>query len=157
MKLLPIPCIVKELRSFLGFCSYYRRFIQGFSHIAGPLHNVLNVCIKQSSQARGNQLFKSALTLQCQPPFELLKEKLTSAPSAPTLGYADLTLSSFFFTAGRYQQCRFRCSSVPRTGREDESYSLCQLETQRGWEKRSKLQQHEAWAPRTKVGSQREI
>lgn len=32
----PVPNNVKELRSFLGFCSYYRRFIKGFSQIAGP-------------------------------------------------------------------------------------------------------------------------
>lgn len=82
----PIPSTVKELRSFLGFCSYYRRFIEGFSQIAGPLHDVVNVCIKESSDPRKNELFKLAWKPQCLQAFELLKEKLTSAP---TLGYAD--------------------------------------------------------------------
>lgn len=34
----PRPTNVTELRSFLGFCSYYRRFVQGFAKIAHPLN-----------------------------------------------------------------------------------------------------------------------
>jgi hypothetical protein len=34
----PIPSNKTQLQSFLGFCNYYRRFIQGFSGIAQPLH-----------------------------------------------------------------------------------------------------------------------
>ena len=29
---------VAELCSFLGFASYYRRFVQGFAKLAAPLH-----------------------------------------------------------------------------------------------------------------------
>uniref|UniRef100_A0A672FZX6 Gypsy retrotransposon integrase-like protein 1 n=1 Tax=Salarias fasciatus TaxID=181472 RepID=A0A672FZX6_SALFA len=85
----PTPSTAKELRSFLGFCSYYRRFIQGFSQIAGPLHETVNECVKESCQVRASQLFRSAWTPQCQQAFELLKERVTSAP---TLGYADFSL-----------------------------------------------------------------
>lgn len=28
---------LEKVRSFLGLCSYYRRFIKGFAHIAAPL------------------------------------------------------------------------------------------------------------------------
>lgn len=41
------PGTVKELRSFLGFCSYYRKFMEGFYKIAGPLHDLVNLCLKQ--------------------------------------------------------------------------------------------------------------
>lgn len=34
----PTPRSLSELRSFLGLCSYYRRFIPGFADVATPLH-----------------------------------------------------------------------------------------------------------------------
>ena len=35
----PRPSKVKDVRSFLGFCNFYRPFIQGFAHIARPLND----------------------------------------------------------------------------------------------------------------------
>ncbi|KAL0161004.1 hypothetical protein M9458_044729, partial [Cirrhinus mrigala] len=37
----PKPNTIKELQRFLGFANFYRRFIQGFSHITNPLTNLL--------------------------------------------------------------------------------------------------------------------
>ena len=34
----PTPVDVKQVRSFLGLASYYRRFIPNFSVVAGPLY-----------------------------------------------------------------------------------------------------------------------
>ena len=36
----PVPTSTKETQSFLGFASYYRRFIQHFAKIAKPLHRL---------------------------------------------------------------------------------------------------------------------
>jgi hypothetical protein len=38
---LPLPRMVKEVRSFLGHEGFYRRFIQDFSKIARPLCKLL--------------------------------------------------------------------------------------------------------------------
>ena len=63
-----VPKTVLELRSFLGLASYYRRFIEGFSSIAGPLHELL----------KKNKVFQ--WSEECQNAFDILKDKLTSAP-----------------------------------------------------------------------------
>ena len=34
----PTPLSVKDVRSFVGLASYYRKFIPNFSKVAGPLH-----------------------------------------------------------------------------------------------------------------------
>ena len=34
------PRNLHEVRSFIGMCSYYRRFIEKFSILAGPLHDL---------------------------------------------------------------------------------------------------------------------
>ena len=34
---LPIPCTQKQVRNFIGYAGYYRRFVQKISKIANPL------------------------------------------------------------------------------------------------------------------------
>jgi len=70
----PTPITKKQIRSFLGFCSYYRRFVKGFSLIAKPLFSLT----ENSS--------KFIWTEQCNTAFEELKLRLTSSPilSFPT-------------------------------------------------------------------------
>lgn len=36
----PIPKRLKDVRSFIGLCSYYRRFIRDFSVLAAPLFDL---------------------------------------------------------------------------------------------------------------------
>lgn len=59
---------VHDVRSFLGTCSYYRRYISKFSDIARPL----NKLTEKHAKFEWNE--------ECQTAFETLKEKLTQAP-----------------------------------------------------------------------------
>lgn len=68
----PTPQTVHDVRSFLGTCSYYRRFIKGFADIARPLHKLTE------------KLNKFQWTTECEDAFQKLKTKLVSAP---ILGY----------------------------------------------------------------------
>ncbi|KAL0457668.1 UNVERIFIED_CONTAM: Retrovirus-related Pol polyprotein from transposon.6 [Sesamum latifolium] len=63
-----IPKNATEVRSFLGLAGYYRRFVEGFSIIAGPLTKLL----------RKGVAFQ--WTEQCQRSFDELKRRLTSTP-----------------------------------------------------------------------------
>ncbi|KAG1925421.1 interleukin-1 receptor accessory protein-like 1-A [Pimephales promelas] len=40
LKTWPVPKNLRELRSFLGFAGYYRRFVKAYSNIVKPLHNL---------------------------------------------------------------------------------------------------------------------
>jgi hypothetical protein len=64
----PTPRNLHETRQFLGLCSYYRRFVEGFADIAAPLHAL----------ARKDMRFQ--WTDACQEAFDTMKERLTSAP-----------------------------------------------------------------------------
>ena len=81
------PVHLAELRSFLGFASYYRRFVEGFAKLAAPLHHLVG---KLSGPRRKGKTPKISLSTawgeDCEQAFQSLKEKLTSAP---VLAYAD--------------------------------------------------------------------
>uniref|UniRef100_A0A8C1XCE3 Gypsy retrotransposon integrase-like protein 1 n=1 Tax=Cyprinus carpio TaxID=7962 RepID=A0A8C1XCE3_CYPCA len=85
----PQPTSVSELRSFLGFASYYRRFVEGFAKLAAPLHRLVAEFGGTKSRKRAEPGFASGWTTHCQRSFESLKGKLISAP---VLCYADFSL-----------------------------------------------------------------
>ena len=64
----PVPTSAKQTRSFIGLCSYYRRFVQGFAQIARPLHKL---CEKSAN---------FHWTDECQISFDILKRKLSESP-----------------------------------------------------------------------------
>ena len=82
------PTNTSELRSFLGFASYYRRFVEGFAKLAAPLHKlVAELGGSRSKKASGRSL-QEAWSDECEVSFESLKGKLVSAP---VLAYADFS------------------------------------------------------------------
>ena len=48
----PVPRKVHDIRVFVGFCSYYRHFVRGFSTIVSPLTHLLkaNVVIEWTDE-----------------------------------------------------------------------------------------------------------
>jgi hypothetical protein len=64
----PVPKSVKEVRSFLGLASYYRKLIPRFAEIAKPLTELTQ---------KGEEFMWTPLR---QKHFDELKKKLTTAP-----------------------------------------------------------------------------
>ena len=88
----PQPTTVTEMRSFLGFVSYYRRFIPNFSKVARPLNKLLQNLEGTSSQKKK---FKVCWGPEQQEAFETL-QRLCSEP--PTLAYADFKAPFVLYT-----------------------------------------------------------
>jgi hypothetical protein len=58
----PIPIKVKDVRSFLGFCNFYRPFIRGFAHLARPLNELTRKDTKWSWETRHQNAFDKLKT-----------------------------------------------------------------------------------------------
>ncbi|KAK3878771.1 hypothetical protein Pcinc_016582 [Petrolisthes cinctipes] len=67
----PVPTSVAEVRSFVGLCTYYRRFVKGFASVAVPLHQLT----RKGAHFQWNEA--------CQQAFEDLKQALVEAPVLP--------------------------------------------------------------------------
>ena len=64
----PPPKSIRDVRSFIGLCSYYRRFVKGFADIAKPLYMLME---------------KEAVfswTAECEQAFQTLKSALVTPP-----------------------------------------------------------------------------
>lgn len=75
----PIPQSIKSVQSFVGLCSYFRKFIEGFAIIAKPLYDLL----KKDTTFKFTDIELNA--------FEELKIKLTKAPILAIYGPHDYT------------------------------------------------------------------
>jgi len=64
----PTPTNLHDARSLVSFCSYYRRFIQGFAHIAAPIYQLTKKGVRFTWGTEQQQAF------------DTLKACLISAP-----------------------------------------------------------------------------
>ena len=76
----PMPQTVTQVRSFLGFCNYYRKFIHRFAQIAKPLHKL---CSGENSAKKKSMVIWND---ECEEAFKDLKDQCSKTP---ILAYAD--------------------------------------------------------------------
>lgn len=68
IRTLPVPTCVKEVRSFVGMCSFYRRFIPNFSQIAEPIIDLT----RKYAHFKWTDVHQTA--------FQFIKDSLTTVP-----------------------------------------------------------------------------
>ena len=86
------PLAPSELRSFLGFASYYRRFVDGFAKIAQPLTRLISTTYQKGEEKKRKRKHIPIVNdwdAKCQKAFQNLKDAHTTAP---VLGYVDFSL-----------------------------------------------------------------
>ncbi|MGH0176852.1 UNVERIFIED_CONTAM: hypothetical protein FKN15_073716 [Acipenser sinensis] len=136
------PRSLVELQSFLGFCSYYRRFVEGFAKLAAPLHQVVAELAGAGKRGRRGPgvITESIWTRECNACFQALKTKLVSSP---ILAYADFSKPFVLETDashqglgavlsqeqdGKLRPIAFASRGLRPTERKMENYSSMKLE-----------------------------
>lgn len=98
---------IREVQVFLGFANFYRRFIEGYSRVAGPLTNLLRI----KDNREGGPF---CMTPEAQRALDILKKRLTEAPMLrhynPSLPTQLETDASAYTVSGILSQ-RFRAVS----------------------------------------------
>ena len=133
----PTPSTPKEVRRFLGFVGYYRRFVKDFSKIAQPLF-ALTGQPKKGKKPQRSSLFK--WTPECQQAFDKLRQYLMSPP---ILAYPDYTKPFRLYTDasnqglgavlsqlqdGEERVIAYASRGLRKTERNDAYYSAFKLE-----------------------------
>lgn len=129
----PVPTTLRQVRSFLGFVGYYRRFVPSFSRVAAPLTRLLQ-------GTAGHDSSSVAWSVDCQNAFDKLKQALLSAP---ILAYADFTQPFKLYTdasfdglgavlpqvqEGQERVIVYASRSLVGAERNDQNYSSFKLE-----------------------------
>ena len=77
----PKPKTLKDLRSFLGFASYYRRFVPHFAQVARPLHELVSNLYEGGKNGKQrNKSVEGSWNQDCQKAFESSSKPLPVHP-----------------------------------------------------------------------------
>lgn len=147
LKTWPPPKTLKELRSFLGFSGYYCRFIKDYSRLVKPLNDLtagyppLHKQRKKKSQNIPNhnphEPFGSRWTSTCQQAFEIIIEKLSTAPvlafansKLPYILHTDASTTGLDAALYQEQEGRLRAIAFASRGlsRSESKYPAHKLE-----------------------------
>lgn len=95
----PTPSNAEQVREYLGFTGYYRRYIKDYAKIAKPLTDLLVGTMRHKSKRKSGAKTQPKPEWTWGPPQQAAFDKLKSALTAPPiLAYADFTKSFVLHT-----------------------------------------------------------
>jgi len=119
----PIPTNLKEMKGFIGFCNFYRRFLKNFSIIAQPLHELDKKGVKWKWEAPQQQAFEQLKKVVVNEP--CLKQPILDKPfcmETDASGFAYGATLSQKQEDGKYHPVAFMSKSMIPAERNYDTY-----------------------------------
>jgi hypothetical protein len=119
----PTPTTLRDVRAFIGFSNFYRRFIKDFSSIARPLHDLTKKDVPWQWHAEQQHAFDTLKEKFCQEPIlKVYDPNLETRVEVDASGYATGGILSQKYPDGLWHPIAYRSSSMSKEERNYEIY-----------------------------------
>jgi hypothetical protein len=119
----PTPTTLRDVRAFIGFSNFYRRFIKDFSSIARPLHDLTKKDVLWQWHAEQQHAFDTLKEKFCQEPIlKVYDPNLETRVEVDASGYATGGILSQKYPDGLWHPVAYRSSSMSKEERNYEIY-----------------------------------
>jgi RNase H-like domain found in reverse transcriptase len=109
----PTPTTLKQVRAFIGFANFYRRFIKGLATIARPLHDLTKKDVPWQWHAAQQQAFDSIKRRFCEEPIlRVYDPELPTQIEVDALGFATGGILSQKHDDNLWHPVAYRSSSM---------------------------------------------
>jgi hypothetical protein len=119
----PTPTTLRDVRAFIGFSNFYRRFIKDFLSIARPLHDLTKKDVPWQWHAEQQHAFDTLKEKFCQEPIlKVYNPELETRVEVDASGYATGGILSQKYPDGLWHPIAYRSSSMSKEERNYEIY-----------------------------------
>jgi hypothetical protein len=119
----PTPTTLRDVRAFIGFSNFYRRFIKDFSSIARPLHDLTKKDVPWQWHAEQQHAFDTLKEKFCQEPIlKVYDPELETRVEVDASGYATGGILSQKYPDGLWHPIAYHSSSMSKEERNYEIY-----------------------------------
>ena len=120
----PTPMMLKEVRAFIGFANFYRRFIQGFSTMAHPLYDLTKKDVSWHWSQEQQEAFDAITKQFCEEPIlKVYDPELPTCVECDASGFATGGILSQKHEDGLWHPVAYRSQSMSKEERNYKTYN----------------------------------